>query len=74
MADISKIILPNGSEYDLKDASKVGIYIVKGTQTKTQIKKLDEAETISEIARVIAGNDITEAVLEHARELRKNKF
>lgn len=34
MADISKIILPNGSEYDLKDASKVGIYIVKGTQTK----------------------------------------
>lgn len=34
MADISKIILPNGSEYDLKDANKVGIYIVKGTQTK----------------------------------------
>ena len=35
MADISKIKLPNGSEYDLKDASKVGVYIVKGTQTKS---------------------------------------
>ena len=37
------------------------------------IKRLNEDETIREIARVIAGNDITEAVLEHAKELRKNK-
>lgn len=35
MADISKIILPDGSEYDLKDSGKTGIYAVKGTQTKS---------------------------------------
>jgi len=45
--------------------------VVKNSQTRTQIKKLDEEQTVKEIARVIAGNDITEAVIEHARELRK---
>lgn len=35
MADISKIILPNGDEYNIKDATKTGIYVVKGTQTKS---------------------------------------
>lgn len=45
--------------------------VVKNSQTRTQIKKLDEEETVREIARVIAGNDITDAVIEHARELRK---
>lgn len=45
--------------------------IVKNSQTRTQIKRLNEEETIKEIARVIAGNDITDAVIEHARELRK---
>ena len=33
---------------------------VKNSQTRTQIKRLSEEETIKEIARVIAGNDITE--------------
>ena len=47
--------------------------VVQKSQTKTQIKRLNEEETIREIARVIAGNDITDAVLEHAKELRKNK-
>ena len=45
---------------------------VKNGQTRTQIKRLEEEETVREIARVIAGNDITDAVIEHARELRKN--
>ena len=45
--------------------------VVKNSQTRTQIKKLNEEETVREIARVIAGDDITEAVIEHARELRK---
>lgn len=47
--------------------------VVQNSQTKTQIKRLNEEETIQEIARVIAGNDISEAVLKHAQELRKNK-
>ena len=34
MADISSITLPDGSTYNLKDAVKTGIYVVKGTQTK----------------------------------------
>lgn len=33
MADISKITLPDGNSYDIKDAKKSGIYAVKGTQT-----------------------------------------
>ena len=56
-------------------AGKANYYIdkvVKNGQTRTQIKRLEEEETIREIARVIAGNDITDAVIEHARELRKN--
>ena len=44
--------------------------IVKNGKTNTQIKKLNEEETIFEIARVIAGNAITKSVLMHARELR----
>ena len=44
--------------------------VVKNSQTRTQIKRLSEEETIREIARVIAGNDITDAVIEHAKELR----
>lgn len=47
--------------------------VVKNGQTRTQIKKLNEEETIKEIARVIAGDDITDAVIEHARELKNNK-
>ncbi|MBO5143735.1 MAG: DNA repair protein RecN [Clostridia bacterium] len=47
--------------------------VVKNSQTRTQIKKLNEEETIKEIARVIAGDDITDAVIEHARELKNNK-
>lgn len=55
-------------------AGKSNYYIdkvVEKSQTHTRIKQLNEEEIIKEIARVIAGNDITEAVIEHARELRK---
>jgi DNA repair protein RecN (Recombination protein N) len=45
--------------------------MVKNNKTKTTIKKLNEEEVIKEIARVIAGNNITESILAHARELRK---
>ena len=45
-------------------------YINNG-KTKTRISKLDEDGVIKEIARVIAGKNITTAVLENAKELRK---
>ena len=40
-------------------------------KTKTKISKLNEEEVIHEIARILAGNDISKAVLEHAKEIRK---
>lgn len=45
--------------------------IVEKERTKTKVTRLDEDGTVKEIARILAGNDITKAVLEHARELRK---
>ena len=45
--------------------------IVEKERTKTKVTRLNEEETVKEIARILAGNDITKAVLEHARELRK---
>lgn len=39
-------------------------------KTVTGIKKLNEEETVSEIARIIGGGDITNIALEHAREIR----
>ncbi len=49
-------------------------YIEKNTideRTSTSVRKLDEKETINEVARIIAGNDLSEAVIKHAKELRK---
>ena len=49
-------------------------YIEKNTvdgRTSTSVRKLEEKETINEIARIIAGNDLSEAVVKHAKELRK---
>ncbi len=43
---------------------------VKENRTKTNIRKLDEEETVREIARIASGN-INEIAIEHARELRK---
>lgn len=45
--------------------------VVEKERTNTKVRKLCEDEVINEIARILAGNDITSAVLEHARELRK---
>ena len=42
------------------------------SHTKTNIKLLDEEETIKEIARISTG-EITEISLRHAKELRKSK-
>jgi len=50
-------------------------FISKSTennQTKTNIKLLNEEETISEVARILTG-DITETAINHARELRRSK-
>jgi len=43
---------------------------VKGDKTTTSVKRLDEEETISEIAR-IANGDVTDVAIANARELRK---
>lgn len=47
----------------------IGKQIVKDT-TKTEIRQLNEEETICEIARIASGV-LSEAALNHARELRK---
>lgn len=44
----------------------------KDARTITSITKLNEEKTIREIARILAGNDISETVLEHAKEIRIN--
>lgn len=49
-------------------------YIEKSTvdeRTSTSVRKLDEKETVNEVARIIAGNDLSDAVIKHAKELRK---
>ena len=43
---------------------------VENNKTKTQVKLLNEEETIQEIARIASG-EITEISLQHAKELRK---
>lgn len=45
--------------------------VVENDRTKTKITKLNENEVVHEIARILAGNDITKAVLQHAKEIRK---
>lgn len=49
-------------------------YIEKNTvddRTSTSVRKLDEKETVNEVARIIAGNDLSDAVIKHAKEIRK---
>lgn len=40
-----------------------------GSRTYTTIKKLEDKESINEIARLIAGSNITEKTMEHATEI-----
>ena len=52
----------------------VNFYIQKDTKdnrTYTSIKKLNEEETILEVARILAGKDVTQMAIEHVKELRK---
>ena len=49
-------------QYYIKKTSKDG-------ETFTSVKKLSYEERISEIARMLAGENISEAVIEHAKEL-----
>ena len=44
---------------------------VEGTKTTTQIHPLDEEASIRELARLLGGAQITGAVLENAREMKK---
>ena len=46
--------------------------VVENDRTKTKITKLNEDEVIGEVARILAGKDITKAVLEHAKEIRNS--
>jgi len=51
-------------------------YISKGNidnKTVTSVKKLNEEETVNEIARIISGGNITDAALLHAKEIRNSK-
>lgn len=55
-------------------ASKAGeqFFIEKKTEnekTVTTVRKLDDEERVKEIARMLAGKNISEAVIEHAKEL-----
>lgn len=43
----------------------------KDNKTCTTVKKLDESETINEIARILDGDDICDISLKHAMSLRK---
>ncbi len=44
----------------------------KNGRTVTLVNSLNEEQTVKEVARILAGNDISEAVLKHANEIRKN--
>lgn len=44
----------------------------KNGRTATSINRLNEEQTVKEVARILAGNDISEAVLKHANEIREN--
>jgi ATPase involved in DNA repair len=41
-----------------------------GGKTTTKIRKLDEQETVEELARLLGGAQITDAVRQNAREMK----
>lgn len=45
--------------------------IAENGETKTQIRKLQEEETIEELARILGGAKITEAVIKNAEEMKE---
>ena len=44
---------------------------VEAGRTVTRVVALDEAESVEEVARMLAGARVTKSALEHARELRR---
>jgi len=42
---------------------------IVGTRTETKVRKLPQAERVSEIARMLSGSEITKLTTEHAKEL-----
>ena len=44
---------------------------VKQERTVTDIKRLSEEESISELARLLGSGSVTEAVMTNAREMRE---
>lgn len=46
---------------------------VKDGKTYTEVTRLNEEQTIKEIARILDGDKISDISLKHAKELRKNK-
>lgn len=44
----------------------------KDDRTLTKVTRLEEKDVVKEIARILAGNDLSDAVLKHAEEMRKN--
>ena len=42
-----------------------------GASTKTRINRLKEDETVTELARLLGGVQITDAVLQNASEMKK---
>lgn len=45
--------------------------MVKEERSETQIRKLDEKESEQELARILGGVEITESVLQNAREMKR---
>ena len=44
---------------------------VRDNKTYSQITRVDEQESIYELARMLSGSEVTDSVLANARELRK---
>ena len=45
--------------------------VTDSTTTLTQIEELKEEEQLKELARLLGGEDVTEAALANAKEMRK---
>ena len=44
---------------------------VKEGETKTQVRRLNEKESIEELARILGGAAITDAVIKNAEEMKR---
>ena len=75
MLGVIDYILQTTSEYELKQTYKEHIraYKKENDNTFTQVNLLNEEEHIIEVAKLISGNEVSEASIEAARELIGNK-